>query len=474
MPVADTLVTVLTTDLSGFEAGFGRANSILGFFGSTLGRVATLTGLLTGGLAASVNAAGRLEQVRIALTSMEGSAEGANKRLGELQDFAQKTPFNFEEIARGAQLLRGFGAQGEQVVPIMTAVGNAVSRSGRLESFTPALLQIGQMISKGRAMGEEMRILAENGVPLNAVMKELGINAQSIGESGVSADKFLAALIKVLGHTGDMENQSKTLFGSMSNLGDAFFRLASGVGEPLIGPLTVLVKTLTDLTSIVSNAPAPVKNLIALAGVLGVGAMTAYALSLARATFATVGLTAATARLNTEFVRNGAASALLSAGGGGGFVRNGAFNSLLAAGTGAGSDGGIMGFLRGAGGIGAGVGLAGMAVSALSGENKTGQTFGNVLSGAGFGASAGSLLGPVGIAVGAIGGGLVAYIASQTTKAKAEEAQGDPHLSELKRANDLHEQMIEAIKGIKSGRAVGGRDLSGADQILTLLSREAI
>jgi len=49
------------------------------------------------------------------------------KLLADIDSFAQKTPFNKLDIAMNAQKLLGFSFAGEQVIPVLQAIGNAVA-----------------------------------------------------------------------------------------------------------------------------------------------------------------------------------------------------------------------------------------------------------------------------------------------------------------------------------------------------------
>ena len=76
----------------------------------------------------SVKAAGKMEQLEIAFTTMLGSADKAKTMLNELQDFAQATPFDLESVTNGSRRLLAMGFAAEQIIPVMTAVGDAASR----------------------------------------------------------------------------------------------------------------------------------------------------------------------------------------------------------------------------------------------------------------------------------------------------------------------------------------------------------
>jgi tape measure domain-containing protein len=206
-----------------------------------LGAAAGAAGLIAG-IGKTVAAAGKLEQVRIGFESALGSAGAAQAKLKELQEFDARSPFNFEETARAAQTLLGLGASAEQVIPIMSALGNAVSASGRgTAEFGRAALAVGQIISKGKLQGDELLQLAEAGVPLTDMLKELGVSYGEVGKKGITAQQAIAALTKVLSQgrfAGAMERQNRSLTGSFDTLKGSAFQFAAAMGTPLLRPRT--------------------------------------------------------------------------------------------------------------------------------------------------------------------------------------------------------------------------------------------
>jgi tape measure domain-containing protein len=343
--VVETLTTLVVTDTSRFNLG-GPLRQ-LDMFGGRLGVIAGAGGLLFGLGAGAVNAAGRMEQLRIGFTTLLGSADAADRKLREMQDFAKRTPFSLGDIAQGSQQLLGAGLGAERLIPVQEALGNIISANGRSsEDFGAALLQISQIIGNGKLEGDELKILTERGVAVRAEMKALGVT------SGSSAEQFLAALVKIgnsAKYAGSMEKQSRTLQGSLSNLADAGFRLGAALGGPLIGPLTALTMGITGLVDRFTALPGPIQALI-------VGGLGVLAFKVAAVTFQTLRLIPALmgeaaahyAAANAARVHAAANAQVAGSGGVGGLVGNG----------GAGF-GGLGGFGRGAAGVAGGAARAG-------------------------------------------------------------------------------------------------------------------
>src|SRR5689334_15932802 len=112
---------------SKFE-GFEEIGRNLAKFGGILSAAVTVP--LVGIGAASLEAAGKMEQFQVGFTTLLHSGTAATAMLNELRDFASHTPFSFPETVQAAQRLMAMGTAAKDVIPHMTAIGNAVSALG--------------------------------------------------------------------------------------------------------------------------------------------------------------------------------------------------------------------------------------------------------------------------------------------------------------------------------------------------------
>lgn len=148
--------------------------SIVGLPGRMLNSLFSLPTLLTGlagagavkgGIMWPLELAGNLEQSRIAFETMLGSSAKASAFMGEMQRFAENTPFDLVGLQDNAKRLLAFGFSAEQVLPMLTAVGNAAAGTGKgAEAIDRITLALSQMRAKGKVSFEEMNQLNEAGV----------------------------------------------------------------------------------------------------------------------------------------------------------------------------------------------------------------------------------------------------------------------------------------------------------------------
>lgn len=251
-------------------------------------RVATVAGAgavaIGTGLGFAVKSAANVEQITIGFRTILGSAEAAQAKVEELQEFAKNSPFNFTQAARGAQQLAAMGFKAQELIPIMTAAGNAVAAAGGgNEQFLGVLTALGQVRTSGRLLREEMNQLTQRGIPAFEILQEeLGLSAdqmRNLGEQGIPARRALDALQRGFNKrfAGGMDAQAKSLAGSWSSLQDAGEQLGAGLGKTLVPTLTFITRSLTSLVETVNKAPAPIKTLVSVIAVGAVGALTAFA-----------------------------------------------------------------------------------------------------------------------------------------------------------------------------------------------------
>ena len=247
------LSVAIGADTSDLEKGSAKAQSIVQSFGGTMSNILAGIGqgigqsvfsTITEGLGAIKSAAidlnSSLEQSKIAFTTMLGSAENADKFLKELQQFAAKTPFEFPDLVDASKRMFAFGFESKQVVPLLTAVGNAVAAvGGGRDVINGVTLALGQMRAKGKVSAEEMGQLAERGIPAwEMLAAKLGVDipkAMEMTSKGlVKAETFIEAfqegVEKKFG--GMMEKQAVTFQGAMSTIKDSLSMATATAFQP--------------------------------------------------------------------------------------------------------------------------------------------------------------------------------------------------------------------------------------------------
>lgn len=213
----------------------------------------------------AVQAAGNFQQVQAAMTNMLGSAERAKNLLGQLQDFAAKTPFEFNDVAAASQKFLAFGFTAEQIIPTLKAVGDAAAGVGLgKEGIDRITLALGQMAAKSKVQSDEMLQLTEAGIPAWQMLADkIGTSVPQamdmVSKGAVDAQTGLQAIVGGMEEKfgGMMDQQAQTITGTWSNMMDGLSQSAIAVGQQISDALN-----LPDLFSSLGDSLQQFANLV--------------------------------------------------------------------------------------------------------------------------------------------------------------------------------------------------------------------
>jgi tape measure domain-containing protein len=142
-----------------------------------------------------------------------------------IKDFGATTPYELEQVTRGFVRLKAYGL--DPMDGTLDTIGDAVAAmGGNQETFDRIVLAVGQMATKGKLAAQELRQLAENGIPAYQILSEkLGLTAEQvsdIGNHGVGAAEGIRALFEGLEerYGGAMAEQMTRFTGILSNAKD--------------------------------------------------------------------------------------------------------------------------------------------------------------------------------------------------------------------------------------------------------------
>jgi len=148
--------------------------------------------------ASAISAAGDVEALQLAMVS---TFESAGRSAGEaqteieaLRKSALAPGLDFEQAIKASIRLQGVGDSAEDARKTIEGVANAVALTGgtaaNLESVT---VQMSQMISKGKVLSQDLRIIQENMPIISKLMKQAfgTSNAEDIQNLGVTGKEFV-------------------------------------------------------------------------------------------------------------------------------------------------------------------------------------------------------------------------------------------------------------------------------------------
>ncbi len=219
--------------------------SVLSLKGAFLGLIGVA---VMGRVAKSfIKAASTIEDTRVAMELLLGSTEETAKLMKNLNTFASKVPFTFEEIARSAASLSGVFEGGRKEVEAFMPLIADLAAFGRTRGidFDQTTQQIVRMFSAGAASAD--------------LFREKGITAMLGFQMGVkiSAEETKNRIIDAWQETGSKfrglaEKMSQNWSGQISMMQDAWFQfrvavMQSGVFEFMKKGLGATIELMKDM-----------------------------------------------------------------------------------------------------------------------------------------------------------------------------------------------------------------------------------
>lgn len=194
---------------------------------------------------AIIDARGEIESFQISFDTLIGNKDKAAAFFAELKGFAVKTPLLLNDLAKGGQLLLGFGVDLDKVMPTLKQIGDI--SMGNADRFNSLTLAFAQMSATGKLMGQDLLQMVNAGFnPLKTMSETTGKSMETLkdemSKGAISADMvakaFEDATAKGGKFNGMLEKQSKGIKGSISNLEGAIQDALNDMGEKGQGIIT--------------------------------------------------------------------------------------------------------------------------------------------------------------------------------------------------------------------------------------------
>lgn len=237
------------------EGAGESVQSAWGNIGKIVGGVA-IGAMLRSWVSDIVKTRGEFQQLEIAFNTMLGSAERGTQLMQELTNTAASTPFDLGGITNSAKQLLAYGTAAEDVNDTLVMLGNIAS--GLSLPLNDLVYLYGTTMVQGRLFTQDVRQFMGRGIPLvQELSKQLGKSTDEIN-SMVSAGQIgFADVQKVLQNLtseggmfyGLMEEQSKSLTGQISNLGDEWDMMLNEMGKSSQGILSGAISLASTLVA---------------------------------------------------------------------------------------------------------------------------------------------------------------------------------------------------------------------------------
>lgn len=286
---AKTVTSSVITDSDRMDAAMRRIATTLG----QIGVGASLVGLVK----QIAQTRGEFQQLEVAFTTLLQSKEKADALMAQMVELSAKTPFDLQGVASGARQLLAYGFAAEDVTDVLTRLGNVAAGLGlNLQDLT---WLYGTTAVQGRLYTRDVMQFQSRGIDLAGELatmlgKTRAEISQMVTEGKIGFPEVQKAIENMTNEGGKfynlMQEQSKTITGLISNLGDAIDVMFNDIGKSQEGVITDVLK---GTISLVENYQKVLDILIPLVAAYGAYKAALIAVAAAQKVQATIEATKA-------------------------------------------------------------------------------------------------------------------------------------------------------------------------------------
>ena len=262
---AKTVTSSVVTDADRMDIAMRRLATTLGQIG---------VGVSLAGLVKQIaQTRGEFQQLEVAFATLLQSKEKADALMSQMVELAAKTPFDLQGVAICARQLLAYGFAAADITNTLTRLGNVAAGLGlNLQDLT---WLYGTTAVQGRLYTRDVMQFQSRGIDLaGELATQLGKTraeiSQMVTEGKIGFPEVQKAIESMTNEGGKfhnlMQEQSKTITGLISNLGDALDMMFNDLGKSQEGVITGVLK---GTISLVENYQKVLDILIPLVSAYG-------------------------------------------------------------------------------------------------------------------------------------------------------------------------------------------------------------
>ena len=198
--------------------------------------------------AAAVKSAASFETLETSMKTIFSSSEAAKNAMAWIEDFSATTPYQMDEVADAFKKLSAYGFDATRVIGTLGDTASAMGKSldQAVEMFADATTgefeRLKEFGVKARTEGDKVTFsYTENGQALTKTVNKTSTDIAA-GLNSIFAK-----------YKGGMEEQSKTLNGSLSNMIDSLSRLGRIIGDSLAPFIKSMAETIGSAAQALSG-----------------------------------------------------------------------------------------------------------------------------------------------------------------------------------------------------------------------------
>ena len=216
--------------------------------------------LASAGVAAISSIGAQAEQTSVAFKTLVGNETAAAKMLGDIYNFAAKTPFEPLDLENNAKMMLGFGVSAQKVVPYLKQLGDIAM--GDKEKLGGLSLVFGQVASAGKMQGQDLMQFINAGFnPLKELQKMTGktyAELQDMMSKGqIGFDAVAAAIAHATSEGGAFNGMSDKLSQTVSG---KFSTMMGNIRQAAISMFDSIKPVVLGLMDIVGALVPPISS----------------------------------------------------------------------------------------------------------------------------------------------------------------------------------------------------------------------
>ena len=200
---------------------------------------------------------GEFQQLEVAFATMLGNKAEADELMQRTVELAATTPFDLQGVAQGTKQLLAYGSTAQDVTGEIKMLGNIAA--GLSMPLGDLVYLYGTTRTQGQLFTRDLQQFLGRGIPIvEELSKQFGVAETEVrklvSEGKVGFADVQKALVSMTSEGGKfynlMEEQSKTISGQMSNLGDSIQQMFNEIGKQSEG---VISKSIESAAYLVEN-----------------------------------------------------------------------------------------------------------------------------------------------------------------------------------------------------------------------------
>lgn len=201
-------------------------------------------------------------------TLMHGDARAAKALQSDLVNLAAKTPFSLTEVQDATKQLIAYGFSAGSVTKNISMLGDVAS--ALKIPFSDIAYLYGTLKTQGRAYARDIMQFTQRGIPVVAELaKQFKVSESAVmkfvseGKVGFSdVEKAFKSMTSEGGQFFNMmDEQSKTVGGQLSNMGDSWEQLKVNIGKSTSGITNFFVSMANSIVTSVNRATSAANDL---------------------------------------------------------------------------------------------------------------------------------------------------------------------------------------------------------------------